>query len=242
VTGRVLIEYASHIVSNNTQQKIVFKTLSILTKVLFFVDAHSRAADFIMAIGRKFWQKSGMPFSRLTTLVMAIGLLGAGSLYAAPVKKKKEKPKDPSKTAAPIVNDMPRRNPHFDVNSAIEGKVEDFAQGDTIEQRRERFRSAMIKKYNKDGSGNFTPSEETVMLQDFNAREMLLVQKYDWKEHDDLPAGKTRYMENVLYQKRLRFMKSFDLDNDGYLNKAEAAAMHAELKKRRDTFAEDFDR
>jgi hypothetical protein len=189
-----------------------------------------------------------MRFSRLVALAFAASLLCmaggfSSSLHADPVKKKKKpKVKDPSKTAAPVVDEKPLRNANFNFNTATEGKVEDFAQGETLDQIRERFHADMIKKYSKDGSGNFTQQAQTEMLQDYNAKQMLLVQHYDWKEHDDLDADKIHYMENVLYQKRLIFMKSFDADKDGYLNPAETAAMRAELQRRRDKFVEDFDR
>jgi hypothetical protein len=188
-----------------------------------------------------------MQFSRTAALLLAgsLFLLMSGflsGLSAAPVKKKRQTPKDPSKTAAPVVTEKPKRNQKFDFETATEGKVEDFAQGETLAQRQEHFHAAMIKKYNKDGSGHLSPDEETRMLQDFNAKQMLIIQRYDWKEHDELSEERIKYMENVLYQKRLEFMKSFDLEKNGYLNPAETKTMRAELQKRRENFVDTFDR
>jgi hypothetical protein len=83
--------------------------------------------------------------------------------------------------------------------------------------------------------------EEDQFRQDYNAKMLLLVEKYDLKRHDSLDSKNKKMMEKAFYLRRLAFMRSFDKNLDGYLDPQEAAAMHRELARRRQAFRDHFD-
>lgn len=163
---------------------------------------------------------------RLSLLPAA--LLVAVNAHAASDSAKKTPP------AAPM--------PGFAFESSKEGMVDDFAKGASQAEKTERFHTLMLKKYDKDGDGKLSPSEEQALRQDMYVRYQFLLKKYDKNKNGVLDPDEVAAMEADLAKRRAIFMKNFDKDHDGKLNEQEAAAMRAELEKRRANYLDAFGR
>jgi hypothetical protein len=172
------------------------------------------------------------------------------AVAATTPKKKKPAPPPKVKKADPVLSAVPKppkpssrgNTPGFSFNTAKEGTVEEFARGEPLADRRERFLTMILKKYSKSGVGQLTAEEEQKFLQDFNARQMLIVQRYDLDRNDVLGERDSKWLNGSLYNRRLNFFRGFDANNDGRLDLAETAAMRKELDSRRAWFEDNFDR
>jgi Ca2+-binding EF-hand superfamily protein len=113
---------------------------------------------------------------------------------------------------------------------------------ETPDQRRERFRAAMLKIYDKNGTGKLDAAEEQRMRQDLYARYQSLLKKYDKNKNGYLDPSEVATMEADIAKRRQIFLQNFDKNHDGKLDEQEAAALRTELEKRRADYLEGFRR